>query len=584
MEEFINRFKGTVTMETIVILVIVLLLIIFLSIFIKSMRLKKARNEYTEFENRYNTLKGVPLSFKLNKAHAIAKVNADQADEIEKYQKDFDDTQEMLKDFSIALAEIDDSIYSKKVARSNELLGHIASICESCEGAVRDLEKNLDKVLEQEKTQRDNINGLKERFRGDKKRLFDNRSSYHQSLEYLDGVVTDIENMFSVFEEWMFASEFNKAADKQNEIRQSIENFEDDLDKLPGYYETAKVTLPGAIDELEYLFTSSKNRGVYLGHIDFARRIQVIKELNSNILGKLSVSNIGGISRDIDSCEERIVELKEQIDKENNAFDNLHVKAANLFERIKNLNLQLQNIKDTYTKVYERFGFENWNSKINLLDEKMDALNEQRFRLEKLIEDNSVPYSTLLLSAEELEVDTKQMETTASELKQKLETACSDEERAKKQLVKLQLVVNEIRIKIGNNRLPSVSEKYDEDIIKANVFIKDVKETLATTPLNVDNLNATLQKAIDYIYTLYNDVNNLVGMANMVENAIMFGNKYRSEFPEVDSELTRAELCFSNGQYTKALKIAIAIIEKLHPGAYENLIRKEVKIGEANAA
>ena len=38
-----------------------------------------------------------------------------------------------------------------------------------------------------------------------------------------------------------------------------------------------------------------------------------------------------------------------------------------------------------------------------------------------------------------------------AKMKVKLETACSDEERAKKQLVKLQLIVNEIHVKIGHS-------------------------------------------------------------------------------------------------------------------------------------
>ncbi|MEG1638641.1 MAG: septation ring formation regulator EzrA, partial [Erysipelotrichaceae bacterium] len=66
-------------------------------------------------------------------------------------------------------------------------------------------------------------------------------------------------------------------------------------------------------------------------------------------------------------------------------------------------------------------------------------------------------------------------------------------------------------------------------------------------------------------------------MAVMVENAIVFGNRYRSTYPELDSELTRAELCFRNGQYTKALRTAIQVIEKMHPGAYEKLIGQDGK-------
>lgn len=51
----------------------------------------------------------------------------------------------------------------------------------------------------------------------------------------------------------------------------------------------------------------------------------------------------------------------------------------------------------------------------------------------------------------------------------------------------------------------------------------------------------------------------------MVENAIVFGNRFRSTHAQMDSDLTRAELCFQNGEYTRALKIAIQAIENMHP-------------------
>ena len=105
-------------------------------------------------------------------------------------------------------------------------------------------------------------------------------------------------------------------------------------------------------------------------------------------------------------------------------------------------------------------------------------------------------------------------------------------------------------------------------------MLKDMQIVLDHSPLDVKQLNGLLKNAIDYIYTLYNDVNNLVGMAIMVENTIVFGNRYRSTYADIDSELTRAELCFRNGQYTKALKIGIQCIEKIHPGAYEKMMEK----------
>ena len=51
----------------------------------------------------------------------------------------------------------------------------------------------------------------------------------------------------------------------------------------------------------------------------------------------------------------------------------------------------------------------------------------------------------------------------------------------------------------------------------------------------------------------------------MVENAIVFGNKYRSTYPEVDRYLSNAEFSYINGEYTKALTMAISCMETLFP-------------------
>mgnify|MGYP000650609569 CR=1 FL=1 len=47
-------------------------------------------------------------------------------------------------------------------------------------------------------------------------------------------------------------------------------------------------------------------------------------------------------------------------------------------------------------------------------------------------------------------------------------------------------------------------------------------------------------------------------------------------FLEVNTELTKAELLYRNGEYTKALSTAVDIIEKIKPDSYEMLVNKKV--------
>lgn len=83
--------------------------------------------------------------------------------------------------------------------------------------------------------------------------------------------------------------------------------------------------------------------------------------------------------------------------------------------------------------------------------------------------------------------------------------------------------MNEITVKINKNRLPSISLKYEEDLRKANLIINEINCLLEATPLDVARLNEKLKEAIDFVYTLFNSVNNLVGMQSWLKIPLSSG-------------------------------------------------------------
>jgi septation ring formation regulator len=191
-----------------------------------------------------------------------------------------------------------------------------------------------------------------------------------------------------------------------------------------------------------------------------------------------------------------------------------------------------------------------------------------------LMQENQNPASGLVGSMKELNQDLTALNSSIADVRAEIDSAAGGEERARKQLLKLQVIMNQMQVKIAKYKLPSISAQYDEDMKRADGYINRLTTLIGAEPLNVQMLNNTLKEAIDFIYRLYNNVNNVVAMVMMVENTIVFGNRYRSTYADIDSELTRSELCFRNGDYTQALSIAIATIEKIHPGNYENMIRE----------
>ena len=574
MDKIMETLKGLGENNNFLIGVIVVGVILILLIIFTVLNTKKVKKQLNEAEMNYNSLKSIPLPFKLNKAVALSRVNSAVAESVERSRNEFDIVQEQLKEASVYLGEIDDLIYVHKVKQAKRQLKELQELLENCSVGVHKLSTSLDNILEQESAQREQINKLKNQFRIDKEIIRDNRENYNSGIEVLEARVTSIEKMFSTFEEWMFASEFAKAGTQQVEISEAMKELEQLMDEFPALYEEAKLSLPKAIDETGYVYAQARNQGVYLEHLEAKRNLETVTAMLKDDLGRLAEGQIEGVMYSLLECEKRLQQLKEQIDREVKASEDFTASYEPLLNDIQTMNENIIKLRDLYEKVKIRFGFENLNDSLDAIDRMMSEVLIARDKLKESAANQAIPATTLMLSMNELKQHCKELLDELGKVKKKLDTACADEERAKKQLLKLQLIVNEITVKINKNRLPSISLKYEEDLRKANLIINEINCLLEATPLDVARLNEKLKEAIDFVYTLFNSVNNLVGMAIMVENTIVFGNRYRSTYPKIDSELTRAELCFRNGQYTKALKIAIQTIEKLHPGSYEKLIRK----------
>jgi len=78
--------------------------------------------------------------------------------------------------------------------------------------------------------------------------------------------------------------------------------------------------------------------------------------------------------------------------------------------------------------------------------------------------------------------------------------------------------------------------------------------------------------ARDLIFKLYNTSNEIIKTAMLAENAIIYGNRYRTKKQYVDDGLNKAELLFIKGEYKKALELTLNTIDIIEPGIYKKLL------------
>ncbi len=573
MSAFLNFIGDT---RTIIALAVI---IAFLAIWliINRVSTKRLTKELTEQEAHYRMIKSIPLSLKMNKAVAIGRVDPDAVLRVNEAQAAFDRVQSELSGISASLSDAENHIADGKLRAADELLNSVERDLRLTESQAKGLETTLDGILAKETAQRQQVTNMKNRFRALKSQASENATRLSFAWPMVEQKVSDTEKMFSTFEEWMFSNDFDKANAELESITRSVGELEELLDTMPGLIEDARGVIPKMAEQLHRDYAKARKNGVYLKHLEIEKNLTVMTAALKEDLRKLKSGSTEGVREHLEDYKTRINQMVRSVKKETKASYEVSQLARDTEEIAGDVQKNADFVNSVYEKSSERFGLGSLEGELSNLNNELEELNSRLPELLENVDSYTMPATVLASSLRELNREYTACNRSVREIRDRIEVASGDEDRARKQLIKLQIIMNQMQVKIRKYKLPNISEAYDEDMTKAQDYITRLEKLIDETPLNIQLLNSTLQEALNFIYQLYNNVNNVVGTVVMVENTIVFGNRYRSTYADIDSELTRSELSFRNGQYTQALTTAIATIEKIHPGNYESMIKENAK-------
>lgn len=573
--DFLSFIQSRITLATLIYICIIVLVIILLVILSNHLRRRKANARFEELEKDVNAVRNNSLDYKFNKAKAFAKVNADIMERVNELTPKYNVCIEGMDECDTLCEKAHDALEGHHTKRAMRRMDELETSLKDARERIRIVTKALDSILQKEIEVRDFANALKERYQNVRQVYTTNRNSFYKATTYFDSRFQEIENDFSNFEEWMYACEFNKAKDEGNKIAASIDSLSSEIALCPDLYERTKSIIPAAMMEINQNATELSQSDINLGYLEINKNLNEAASQLKEAEHRIDVGNLKEAQMMISQIGDGVLKLQDAISQEKAAYDEIHGGLEQNLITVSEIQVELNDIKKMYSNIRDRFGLEDWTHRFALADEQMGNVQEASTLLQREIKADQTPLIEVVRYYREFVADINEFKTQIDEMKSKLISASSDESRAQKQLIKLQLILNEVRLNAATRHLPSISSQFEKDIQQAEDLISRVQIVLSHSPLDVPTLNADLQDAIDFVYKLYNNANNLIGVAVMVENAIVFGNRFRSAHPSMNTDLTRAELCFQNGEYTRALKIAIQAIENLHPGTYEKLIAKK---------
>lgn len=577
--DYMKNFIEYVGVRNLIIFGAILVALIIFMIVYHSIKLKIYRQEILDLQNQINGIKTLPLQYRLGRVQSIAKNMPEVAEEYEQFTKDFEKITEFQKnELGVLVNEVDESLFYGKTHGIKKKLALIHEMTQRYDHDAKDLLTRIEKVTEIENIQRVEIIRVKGKYREVGNEYEKIRVKVEEFVPHALEMFKELDDDFVKLETLMNNQMFADAKNFTEEIENRIDSLQENLKDLPSYVYVVSDLLPSKIDKVDELITSLEGDEYALEEMNIAARRQEVDEQMEESIAHVQNVDIKGAAEVLEPLTGLIEELVIDLGKELDSYKQFKEKWRESYNELQRLTDVYQNTMKEYRRLFTEFVIDEEEVVISKKYEEFKQIQEDANDLIEQMESGHFAYANMLEHVENLYDRMMQHDTYLEEFEKQKEDIETKNQKTEELLENINIVLLEIKSEIKNEHLPLVNDSYRDYIADSYNKVEEIKRFKAHKPVVLNELCAKVEGARDVIYKLYDNVHNMIVTAGMVEDAIVYANRYRSMFLEVNTELTKAEVLFRNGEYRNALQVAVDILERLEPGKYEELIkRKEIK-------
>ncbi len=553
--------------------VIALIIVIVVLHFVKVTEMRYYRNKVKNLEVQRNMVASTPVLLELSKVEPIIK-NDKMEEKYNRWQEKFADIKEnrltviddMLIDLDVYVEKRDYKSCGYRMAKTE------IEIYKVREAAEHLLEEIKDITLSEEKY-RSIVIKLKTKYRSLNKEFQDHRELYDFMQEAVELQLENIEKRFLDFEKVMESNQYSEVVHICKALDTMIDHMEIIVNELPDVLLMAKQVIPNRMREVELINKDMVNKGFVLDYLNVDYNIEESKKNIDAILDKAKLLNLEGSMFDLKTMLEYYDSLFVDFEKERLSRKVFEEVVGDFTKRLEKTNNLVRDVYDQLEDIKNMYDLNDQDIEIiHEVNKALVLINDDYKKLISKCESKSSPYSQLNEEIEDLTNRLTVMEDDFDVALKSLGNMYDDEVRAREQLEEIQEFLKTCKNKMRGYKLPVITDNYFVQLNEANEAIYEVIKELSKKPIVIKTLNTRVDTARDLVLKLYNTTNEMIKTAQMAEMAIVYGNRYRSRYEEVDQGLTDAENKFYKGNYKEALDISLKVAAIVDKNIYRKLL------------
>lgn len=552
----------------------VILIIVVLNLINKKER-NKYKTEIANLERDKNLIVGASILSELNKVGAL--INNDVM------QKKYDDWQARLKEIKeVEVPKITDGLIEIENAFEDKdyksLKPKIAAL--ELQIAYVKTKSNflLDEIKEitlSEEKNRETITKLKSEYRAILTKYNTNKIDYDEASTPIELQFENVDKLFSAFEVAMEKNEYTEVGKIVKAIDDTIGNLKVVVEEAPSIIIMGKKLIPDKIADIQKITTKMEKEGYNLDYLNIDYNITESEKKINDVFGRLNVLNL----------EDSVFELKTILDYFDSLYHNFDKEklSKRIFEDFQRSILikttKLEKISNDLNKKMDdlKYSYDLSDEDVSILDVISEEIVEIKDDYNRIIEMHRRRVFAFSRLSKEMEILNSKLLKTEEKLEQTLRSLGSlkeDEKRAREQLDEIKRILNQAKNNIHSYKLPVTPKNFYVELSEAAASIQDMMKELDKRPISIKTLNTRVDTARDLTLKVYNTTKEAVKTAKMAEAAIVYGNRYRAMYKDVELGLIKAENAFYKGNFKISLENAINAINIVEPGIHKKLLEE----------
>ena len=554
-------------MSNIVLIIITTLLLATILIFITHLITRRKstkiyKNKIRELDIEKNQLINVKILSEITKVRALVKT-----DNLKKKLEDWDSTFNKIKDKM--LPELTDEISEVDfLVDKYDFKGAIRKMA-SIEMKIDKLRRQSQKLIEEiqiitnsEERNRALITKLKVEYRELQSKFNNNEKEYGDLVKILKKEFKKTDEKFIKFESAMDNNDYVEV----EKIIESLENklnwIKEILESIPTKLLMATVLIPGKIEETKLQYSRMIRDGYPLDYLKVDYNIEEINKKVKLILSNVEKLELDDVEIELKTILEYFNTLFGDFEKEKECKDlykegskKFRYKLEKVNKVVYDIYIQIDYIKVTYDLTDEEI------HRFSTLNKNLEEINVNYKNLLEQGKTKTIAYTKLHDDLETIELKLSRLQDDLDYQLKSITSMKDDEYRAKEQLNTIQDLLKQSKLKLKDYKLPVIPSSYYVELKEAQDAIKEIVKELDKKPIVIKILNIRVDTGRDLVIKIYNKTNDMIKISSLSEKMIIYGNRYRSTYKEIEQGLEKATTLFYKGQYEESLKTSIEAIK-----------------------